>query len=468
MILSKFIGDKAFYKKVMLLAVPIMIQNGITNLVNMVDNIMVGRVGTEAMSGVAIVNQILFVVNLCIFGTVAGIGIFTAQYFGKDDNDGIRHTFRLKLLSTAVIGFGAIVILYAAGDILVEAFLHEGSEDVNLVLAFNEAKRYLSVMAMGLIPFALTQTYASTLRETEKPVIPMVSGIIAVFVNLCLNYLLIFGKLGFPQLGVQGAAIATVISRVVECLVVVIFTHSAKKKNPFIVGAYNTLKVPVNIVKLVMPKAVPLLVNETLWSVGMALLTRCYSLRGLAVVAASNICSTITNVFIVALIAFGDAIAIIVGGLLGAGEIEKAKDTDTKLSAFSFMVCLGLGVVMAVTSSLYPKVYNTTDEARALAEMFIICHAVYLPLNSIIHSCYFTLRSGGKTLITFLFDSVYMICVVVLFTYVLARFTNIPIVAVYALSLAIEIPKAVLGIILVKKGTWIQNLVADSSEKEST
>ncbi len=467
MILSKYIGDKAFYKKVMLLAVPIMIQNGITNLVNMVDNIMVGRVGTEAMSGVAIVNQILFVFNLCVFGTVAGIGIFTAQYFGKNDNEGIRRTFRLKLLTSAVIGIGAIVLLYFAGDMLIEAFLHEGSEEVNLALAFEEAKKYLAVMVLGLVPFVVTQTYSSTLRETEKPIIPMVSGIIAVFVNLCLNYVLIFGKLGFPKLGVQGAALATVASRVVECLVVVIFTHTTTKENPFIVGVYKTLKVPMSVVKLVMPKAIPLLVNETLWSLGMALLTRCYSLRGLAVVAATNICSTITNVFIVALIAFGDAIAIIVGGLLGAGEIERAKDTNRKLTAFSFMVCLGLGVVMAATSPIYPQIYNTTEEARELAKLFIICYAVYLPLNSIINSCYFTLRSGGKTLITFLFDSVYMICVVVLFTYVLAKFTALPTVVVYALSLAIEIPKAVLGLVLVKKGTWIQNLVGTSSEKEN-
>ncbi len=465
MILSKYIGDKAFYKKVMLLAVPIMIQNGITNLVNMVDNIMVGRIGTEAMSGVAIVNQIFFVFNLCIFGTVAGIGIFTAQYFGKNDDVGIRHTFRLKMITSAIIGVLSVILLFFAGDTLIETFLHEGSEDVDLVLAFAQAKDYLSVMIVGILPFLVTQSYSSTLRETEKPIIPMISGIIAVFVNLCLNYVLIFGKLGFPVWGVKGAAVATVISRFVECLIVVIFTHTTKKENRFIEGAYRSFKVPIGVVKLVLPKAIPLLVNETMWSFGMALLTRCYSLRGLAVVAASNICSTITNVFIVALIAFGDSIAIIVGGLLGAGEIEKAKDTNRKLTAFSLMVCLGLGVIMAATSSLYPMIYNTTDEARELAKLFIICYAVYLPLNSIINSCYFTLRSGGKTLITFLFDSVYMICVVVLFTYVLAKFTAVPTVVVYALSLAIEIPKAVLGLVLVKKGTWIQNLVGASTEK---
>lgn len=467
MVLSKFIGDKAFYKKVMMLAVPIMVQNGITNLVNMVDNIMVGRVGTEAMSGVAIVNQIFFVFNLCIFGSVAGIGIFTAQYFGKNDTYGIKNTFRLKMITSAILGVATVVFLMFSGDALVEAFLHEGSEDVNLELAFSQAKEYLAIMLVGIFPFFVTQSYSSTLRETEKPIIPMVAGLIAVVVNLCFNYLLIFGKFGFPEMGVRGAAIATVLSRFVECVIVVIFTHTAKDAKSLVQGVYKTFRVPFSVVKLVMPKAVPLLINETMWSLGMALLMRCYSLRGLAVVAASNICSTITNVFIVALIAFGDAIAIIVGGLLGAGEVEKAKDTDRKLIAFSFIVCVGLGIVMAATSWIYPQIYNTTDEARELAKYFIICYSVYLPINSIINSCYFTLRSGGKTLITFVFDSVYMLCVVVVFTYIIAKYTSMPTVLVYALSLAIEIPKAVLGIVLVKKGTWINNLVGTSSEKET-
>ena len=140
MVLSKFIGDKAFYKKVIMLAVPIMVQNGITTLVNLVDNIMVGIVGTEAMSGVAIVNQIFFVFNLCIFGSVAGIGIFTAQYFGKNDNEGIQNTFRLKMITSAILGVATVVFLMFSGDALVEAFLHEGSEDVNLELAFSQAK----------------------------------------------------------------------------------------------------------------------------------------------------------------------------------------------------------------------------------------------------------------------------------------------------------------------------------------
>lgn len=464
MFLSKYIGDKKFYKKVLSLAVPIMIQNGISNLVNMLDNIMVGRIGTEQMTSVAIVNQILFVFNLCIFGAIAGIGIFTAQYFGKGDNEGIRHTFRLKFYVTFMIVLFSFALFILFGDKLITAYLHSSTEigNISLELVFSQAKTYLFIMMTGLIPFAVSQVYAGTLREVEKPIIPMVSGLISVFVNLTFNYLLIYGKLGFPALGVSGAAIATVLSRIVECIIIISVTHSKKSNNTFIKGVYRKLTVPFSVVKLVMPKAFPLLVNETLWSLGTALLLNCYSLRGTSVVTAANICSTVTNIFIVSIIAFGDSIAIIVGGLLGAGKTDEAKDTTRKLIAFSFAVCVALGVFMALSSTIYPKIYNTTDQIRSLASAFIICQAIYLPLNSIINSCYFALRSGGKTLVTFLFDSVYMLFVVVLLTYAVAKYSSLSIIGVYAFSLAIEVFKAIIGLILIKRGKWAQNLVVKS------
>lgn len=464
MILSKYIGDKNFYKKVLSLAVPIMIQNGISNFVNMLDNIMVGRVGTEQMTSVAIVNQILFVFNLCVFGAIAGIGIFTAQYFGKGDNEGIKNAFRLKLYVTLTIVLFSFCLFAFYGDNLITAYLHNSTElgNIDLDLVFSHSKNYLLIMMTGLIPFALAQSYAGTLRQVEKPLIPMISGLIAVSVNLIFNYLLIYGKFGFPKLGVEGAAIATAFSRIVECLIIISVTHSKKANNQFIKGVYKKLSVPFSTVKMILPKAFPLLINETFWALGMALLLNCYSLRGTSVVSAANICSTVTNIFIVAIIAFGDSIAIMAGGLLGAGKVQQAKDTARKLIVFSFGVCVVLGILMALSSKAYPMIYNTTDDIRSLASSFIICQAFYLPLNSIINSCYFAIRSGGKTLITFLFDSVYMLGVVVALTFVVAKYTTLSVIGVYAFSLGLEVFKAIIGLILVKKGTWAQNLVVKS------
>ncbi len=465
MILNKFIGDKAFYKKVLALAVPIMVQNGITNIVNMVDNVMVGSMGTEQMSGVAIVNQILFVFNLCIFGGLAGIGIFTAQYYGRGDHTGLRYTFRLKLYMGAFILACALFLFGFFGDNLISSFLHESDSTADLKQTFNYAKDYLAIMVIGLIPFTVTNVYSSTLRETEKPIIPMLSGFAAVFINVVFNYLLIFGKFGFPELGVKGAAIATVMSRFVECLIIVIIAHGKKKEFAYLKGVYRSLYVPLDVAKRVIAKATPLLVNEAFWSAGTALLTRCYSLRGLDVVAAANITSTITNIFLIATIAFGNAIAIMAGGLLGAGEVKRAKDTSTKLIAFSFMVCAGLSVLLLLTCQVFPKAFNTSPLSHKIAESFLRCFALFLPIASLNNTFYFTLRSGGKTFITFLFDSVYMIAVCVPFTFILAEFTTLPIQVIYAGSIWIEIFKAFLGFYLVKKGTWANNLVNDSSVK---
>lgn len=338
--LSKFIGDKAFYRKVAVIATPILIQNVITNFVSLLDNIMVGQIGTEAMSGVAIVNQLIFVFNLFIFGGISGAGIFTAQFYGKNDHKGIRDTFRAKLYIVAAAVLIFFVIFLAGGEQLIQMFLHEGEEALDLAATLDYGKRYLRIMLIQMIPFAIMQAYAGTLRETGETMLPMKAGIVAVFVNMLFNYILIFGKFGAPALGVEGAAIATVMARFVECIIVVAWTHYHKNKNPFIVGAYRSLKIPKDLVIKIAKLGTPLLLNEVLWSAGMTVLNQCYSLRGLEAVSAVNISSTVSNLFFCAFFSMGSAVSIIIGQLLGAGELEKAIDEDRKLIAFSVFICL--------------------------------------------------------------------------------------------------------------------------------
>ena len=310
---SKLIGDKKFYKMILLIAVPIMIQNGITNFVSLLDNIMIGRIGTEQMSGAAIVNQLIFVYNLCIFGGVSGAGIFTAQYFGQKDQEGVRNTFRYKLWMALILTVATIVIFLVGGDRLIELYLHGEGARENVAATLLYGKQYLWIMLVGLPPFMMVQVYASTLRECGETVVPMKAGITAVLINLLFNYILIYGKFGAPVLGVRGAAIATVLSRYVEAIIVISWTHRHKEKNPYIEGLYRTLKVPAYMTKKILIKGTPLLFNEALWAAGMAMLTQCYSVRGLNVVAGLNISNTINNVFNIVFIALGDSVAIVVG-----------------------------------------------------------------------------------------------------------------------------------------------------------
>ena len=456
---KKFIGDRHFYRRVLTVALPIIVQNGISNFVSLLDNIMVGQVGTVQMSGVAIVNQLLFVFNLCIFGAVSGAGIFTAQYYGSGNQEGIRHTFRFKVIIGALLSAAGIGLFLVAGQSLIQLYLQgEGApEDAARTMAYGWD--YLLVMLWGLPAFALATSYSSTLRESGQTMVPMLAGICAVLVNLMLNYVLIFGHFGFPALGIQGAALATVVSRYVELLIVSFWTHSHSNANPFIRGAYRSLHIPKHLLGQILLKGIPLLINEALWASGMAILSQCYSTRGLDVVAAQNISSTIHNLSSVAFLSMGNAVGIIIGQMLGSGRPEnEVRETDRKLIFTSVVSCLAFGGVMAALSGIFPMIYNTTDSVRKLASIFICICAVMMPFNAYTNAAYFTLRSGGKTMVTFLFDSCYVWCVCLPLIFSLSRFTNIPIIPLFAISQGMDILKSGIGAMMIRKGSWIQNL----------
>ncbi len=457
---KKYFGNKAFYIMVLGIAVPIMIQNGITNFVNLLDNIMVGQLGTEQMSGVSIVNQLIFVYNLCIFGGLSGAGIFTSQYFGQKDDEGIRHTFRYKLWMAVILTVVVIGVFLAFGDPLINLYLQGSSDGGDLAATLGYGRTYLQIMLIGLPAFMMLQVYASTLRECGETVVPMKAGMAAVLVNLVFNYLLIYGKFGFPQLGIAGAAVATVMARYVEAFIVVWWTHRHADKNTYIVGIYRTLKIPVNIVKKIFIKGTPLLLNEALWSSGMATLTQCYSVRGLNVVAGMNIANTVNNVFSVVFLSMGNAVAIIVGQLLGAGKMEEAKDTDKKIIVFSVLSCTGIAAVMLAFSPLFPLLYNTSEAVRDQATAILMMQAIFMPQAAFLHATYFTLRAGGKTVVTFFFDCAFIWLVSIPVVFVLSRFTDLPAHYIYACGQMAEWGKCIVGFILVKKGVWVQNIVS--------
>lgn len=459
-----FIGDRKFYAMVLAIAVPIMIQNGITNFVNLLDNIMVGQIGTEQMSGVAIVNQLVMVYNLCIFGGLAGAGIFTAQFRGQGDEEGIRSTFRFKLWLALLLTALAMMLFLFQGESLIRMYLGGSSDGGDLMLALASGRKYMLVLMFEFPAFMLIQVYAGTLRECGETVLPMKAGIAAVFVNLIFNYILIYGKFGFPALGVAGAAAATVLSRYVEAIIVIGRVHLNTESYPYMKGMYRTLKIPAHLVRDITIKGMPLLLNETLWSAGMAMLVQCYSVRGLNVVAAMNICNTIGNLFNVVCIALGNAVAIVVGQLLGAGRMEEARDTDNKLIAFSVMCCIGVAAVMALIAPVFPNLYNTGREARVLATELILLQALFLPQNAFLNASYFTLRSGGKTLITFFFDSFFVCCVSVPVAWVLSRFTGFSVLVIVVMVSVADWIKCVIGFVLVKKGVWIHNIVLEKQQ----
>lgn len=452
--------DREIFKRALALAVPMMIQNGITNAVGLVDNIMVGSLGTEATTAVSIASQLIFVFNLGIFGGLSGPGIYGAQYYGQKNTEGFRAAVRIKhLISLAVLALGLCVFIFG-GEWLIGLYLKGESADIDPVLTMKLSKSYLNIMLWGLPPFVITQIYAGSLRETGESLKPMIAGVASVAIDVAFNWLLIYGNLGFPKLGVRGAAVATVMARFVECAVVVISTFAVrKKKHEFMIGLYKTLLVPRDTAKKMLIKTLPIFLNEFLWAGGIAVLTQCYSQRGLDIVAGLNISNALCNLLNVVFVALGNAVGILIGQTLGAKRYDDAKRESFKLMWFTGAVSFILTAILVSISTIFPNLYDTSEEVRSYAASFIIITALFFPVQGFLNALYFTLRSGGKTLVTFLFDSVFSWVVSIPTAFLLCQFSPLPILAIYAIIQAADLIKVCVGYVLIRKGVWISNIV---------
>ncbi len=456
---SKYIGDRAFYKMVLTIAVPMMVQNGISNFVNLLDNLMIGRLGTNALSGVAIANQLMFVYYLLIFGATAGVGIFTAQYFGLGDVDGVRETFRFKIIVNILLSVLSIIILNMYAEPLIDLFLKgEGApSDAAETLAIG--LDYMYIMLIGLIPVGICNAYSGTLKDIGQTRVPMMASLAAILVNLVGNALLIYGLLGFPALGATGAAIATVISRFIELAILAIYTASHKTAYPFIIGAFRHFSVPVHMVKKYVLKSLPLVANESLWALGTTMMNQCYSYRSLEAVAALNIQSTIWNLMGVSFLAMGEAVGIVVGQILGSGDIDKAKDHARKMIAFTIFWGVLFGIGMVVIAPFFPLLYKTSDTIRSMASSFIVITGIFMPSCACMHASYFTIRSGGNTVITMLFDSCFMWAISVPTAFILSRHTGMSVFYMLLMIQTLDLIKCLIGVLMVKSGIWAKNIV---------
>ncbi|MBQ6386993.1 MAG: MATE family efflux transporter [Ruminococcus sp.] len=452
---------KTMLKCALKLAIPMMIQNGITNAVGLVDHVMVGTLGTEQMTAVSIISQLLYVFSLALFGGLSGPGIYTAQFHGQGNTEGVRNSTRMKAHICIVCLVVSFSVLLIGETFLIHQYLHGESGTIDTALTMQYAKNYLHIMIAGLPAMAVTQIYASTLRETGDSFKPMITGIISVFSDIFFNYLLIYGSLGFPRLGVAGAAIATVAARYLEMILLIVWTYAQKKRYPFIQGLWRTLLVPRALCLEIWAKTAPLFINEFLWSASVAVLTQCYAIRGVTVVASLNISNILGNLFSVIFFSLGQSVGILVGQSLGLGKFERAKKEAFTLTCFSGMLCVILAAILISLSGVFPSFYATTEDVTSLATGFIIVTAVFFPAQGVLNGVYFTLRSGGKTMITFLFDSVYSLAVSLPLAFALCSRTNASILVIFAIIQMTDVLKILIGAILIKKGIWIHNLAKE-------
>ena len=464
MIVSKrYISDTSFYKKVLAISLPIMVQSGITGFVSMLDNLMIGTLGTEAMTGVSITNQLIMIFNLVIFGAGSAGSIFVSQYYGARDNEGIRYTFRIKAYMNIAITAITAVLLILFGDAAISAFLTSDGGEGDIALTFEYGREYLNIVLFGLFPFAISQVYSTTLRETEDTRVPMYSGFIALAVNTVLNLVLIYGLAGFPALGVKGAAIATVIARISEMLYLIVITHTRRAKYIFIRGVYSSVRVPLRLVKDVLIKGSPLLINELIWSLSMTAKNLCLSKSGIDAVAAVNIQSTLYNVLSVVYCALAASIAIIVGGMLGADEIDEAKRASKRLLVFSTLAGAVMGALQLGAAPLFPLLYNTGEGVRTLATYMMAFSAISAPTGALAIAAMYTVRAGGRTVEVLLFDCVHTLFITAGSAFVFTFIFPVEIYSLFAIVTLADATKCLIGVLLVKKIGWARNITKAAS-----
>ena len=452
-------GDAQFYRRVATVVVPMIIQNTLSNIVGLLDNIMVGQVGTLPMSAVAIVNQILFIFYLCIWGSLAGAGIYSTQFFGKGDMEGVRYAIRFKLLTAMTIFTVAAFILHYLGSGIISLYISADTLEADKVATMGYAVGYLGIMIVGLAPFSLTQVYASAMRESGRTTLPMIASMTAMVINFIFNALLIFGLLGLPKMGVYGAAVATVISRFTELFIILVGAHRPDTHYQFFKGLYRSFRIPGKLILPILTKSLPLLGNEFLWSLAQASLLQAYSVRGIAVIAAMNISGTISQIFNEVFLSIGNSTGIIVGQELGADRLVNARRSAWRMAALSIMSTFVMGTLLAIAAPIIPQIYNTGDDIKHLATRCIWVVAVVMPINAYANVSYFTMRSGGKTAVTFLFDSCFAWVVSVPAAYVLSRYTTLPALYVFMTVSLLEIIKCIIGFCLVRSGVWVRNIV---------
>jgi len=446
---KKFIGDRNFYQRVIRLSIPVMIQTGISSFVSLLDNLMIGQLNQNAIAAVTVSNQILFVLMIALFGGLAGPGIFLAQFFGANDKEGVQQSFRIKLIFALAIITAFLLVFFNYGNQIIALFLQDP-------ITIGLTADYFFISLIGYVPFTISVIYSSSFRESAESKIPMITGLAAVFVNFVFNLLLIFGLLFFPRLEVTGAAIATVIARVVEALMLVAYAH--RRKFMFADKVYQSIKININLLKKVLVKGLPLVTSEILWSGGMTALFLAYSSFGEEVIAAMNINNTISNLFFITFGAMASAIAVFVGGELGANRLDTAKDNAYKMIAFGTAIGIVAGVMLISLSGIIPNLYQVSDFVKELATYFAIVTGFVFGIYSYNASSFFVLRAGGATKATFFFDAIFTWFVQVSFVAGLVYFTDLSVYVIFALSMISDVLKAVLGTMFIRSGIWIKNL----------
>lgn len=452
--MKKILKDRTFIKTMLTLALPITFQNFITSSLNLLDNLMVGRLGEEAIAAVGLANQYFFIFMLCISGINAGASVFMSQYWGRKDVVNIKKVLGLDI----TIGFLASLVFGGAAFVVAEPIMKILSRDFQVI---ELGVQYLRIIAISFIFTNFTQAFSSSLRSSEQPKVPMYASLIGVLSNAFLNWVFIFGNLGVTPMGVAGAALATTIARTIEMIYIITMIYG--KKNVISSSTKELFAFDIDFVKVYFNTSTAVIANELLWSLGMTAYSIAYAQIGTSAVATMQIATTLNNMFMVLCIGLASAAAIMIGNKIGANEEDVAVDYSHKIGKVAPVLGLIIGILVWVLAPQIVKPFNVEagtfkDTVEVLRIMALICPIRSYNVVMIVG----IFRGGGDTLYSTLVQLGTVWFYAVPIAFLAATIFKLPITFVYFLICTEEFIKICFERSRVRSGKWIKNVISEN------
>ena len=444
--------NKKFYKTLITLCIPIIIQNLLSNLINMVDTIMVGGLGEISVASIGIANQYFFLYNMALSGIIGGASLFIAQFYGKNDKLNIRKITGLSVISALMIGITFMIVALFSPKFIIYFF----SKDLDVIKV---ATNYFSIIGFCYLIIAISNVFSMGSRSIRNPKLGMICSTISLFINIILNYVFIFGKLGMPALGASGAAIATVIARIIELILLVSYIYFIKDDYELRFTFKDIKLINKDLLKAYISKTTPTFLNDTLWAFGTVLYAVAYSKAGTSAIAASQIASSTGNFFIVTAVCVAIGSSIMIGNELGADNIKKAIHYSKKFAILVTLVGAIFGLLLIISIPGLIKLFSVSDQLMPDIKKIFVIMGILMALKTFNTFIIIgVLRSGGDTKYALFLEMGGMWIVSLPLTF-FAAYKGLPIYILVGLTYTEEVVKFIFGVPRAISKKWAQNLV---------
>ncbi len=450
---SQTVSSPSFFRQLLNLGLPITLQNALTSSMNVIDIFMVGQLNETAIAAVGIAAQFTFMFIVTQYGVHSGIAIFTAQYWGKQDLSRIKHLSGMGIAAGLVIA-----LIFSAGSLLfADRLMTLFSTDPQVVAL---GARYLSIAGFCFPLFALTFCFMFNMRAMGFVRVPMVASMISVLVNVILNYLLIFGKFGFPAMGVAGAALATTIAKCMEALILITIIYA--RRYPLAGTVKEMMGFPKDFLKKVFTTCWPVFLNELAWVTGVSLYKVVYARIGTESIAAVNIVFSLEEFLFIPFWGIFHGGSVMIGNTIGAGKYDDAFSCGRFLLRAQLAVSLTTGMAMILARDLILSFYQISPATHANAHALMLVTGLTLWAKTTnFTNIVSVLRGGGDTKFGCFLDMTGVWGIGVPMAFFAAFYLNLPVYWVMALVTVEEVFKLTLGIPRFLSGKWVRDLVRD-------